>query len=909
MKFLFKNKIFDTIKMEQTQNVSVKPTNVSYGFTKQEPMFVKADELDHTFYFSVITGTYIDKKGDTHESRLFGSALNRDEFLDWYEKMPPSERHVNELLREGYSFHEYYDLDCYLTGPKVKEEHREHIPNLSPEKLFNSFIYMYDMYLSNKKISTDYKDHLSGWRITDSSNENKLSLHLVNKNVIFKNYEELSDWYSDFRKFINNRVESGIFTTYRTISSPDWNVCTKNRCMRFIYSSKYGQNRPLLPATWHTSSVEAPISDFFIQVENPVFTPIFVAPKISTKESSLTTIDLSINKKQIIDAFDKLDTNRFKNYEQWRETIWLLCHLLIGENEKTIEIVNEIHRFSKKGGDTYCESSTDRLINSYQFEKCNASIGSLLFWLKEDTNNIYRNIYGNNMIHKAEMKAKEEYDEIVSSFIFDNDQRLMFKEDIGLSEIYYKYYAKENVKTVSDKGDAYVWDNKLRIWVDTSPSYLENDMMVFLENFIGNKWADIRQKYHDDGIEMNGALNKAFNTLMKSICKKKNIKGVLQVLCSKTKDHNFLEVKNRAKNLLPISGGKVLDLKTSTVREREKADNFTFEMDVNYIPKDQRNSFEAIEGFNFSNKFFYDLANGDTDLQRYLKQFLGYCLTGETRERSLFVFYGNGMNGKSLLSNFMEKLLLKKQFYTACSEDVLLETGKRNRGGATPELVALQSARLAVLNETGKREKLNEVRIKALTGGDTITCRDLYQTGRDMIEFIPQCKYLMLTNNKPTFDADSRAMLDRLQLIPFSNRFSKDETFDDKVMITYKNHIFSYIVDGACEWYTIGKLHSTVSMKEAMNEWIQDVDIVHQFVSSECEKGTTLRVKPKDLYDAFTTFLNENGMRDKMMRKTEFLEKMRRTYNEVKSHGEIYFEGLRLSSTIVGSTSYTMPEM
>ena len=176
----------------------------------------------------------------------------------------------------------------------------------------------------------------------------------------------------------------------------------------------------------------------------------------------------------------------------------------------------------------------------------------------------------------------------------------------------------------------------------------------------------------------------------------------------------------------------------------------------------------------------------------------------------------------------------------------------------------------------------------------------------------------MLTNNRPNFDADSVAMLDRLRLIPFNNRFTKDESFDDKVMITYKQYIFSYLVDGAYEWYQSGKLQITTAMKSAMDEWVKDVDIVHEFITSECEKGTSLRIKVKDCYDAFTNYLISSGQREKILKKSDFLSKMRKTYTELKSNGEHYFTGLSLISSNTmesdvhnqsGSKVFVLPEM
>jgi len=88
---------------------------------------------------------------------------------------------------------------------------------------------------------------------------------------------------------------------------------------------------------------------------------------------------------------------------------------------------------------------------------------------------------------------------------------------------------------------------------------------------------------------------------------------------------------------------------------------------------------------------------------------------------------------------------------------------------ATPHLIPLIGARLAVLSETKKNEKLNEKIIKQLTGNDKISCRALYGS---QIEFRAICKLILLTNNKPGFNSDDLAMIDRLRYSPFKSRFT-----------------------------------------------------------------------------------------------------------------------------------------
>lgn len=59
--------------------------------------------------------------------------------------------------------------------------------------------------------------------------------------------------------------------------------------------------------------------------------------------------------------------------------------------------------------------------------------------------------------------------------------------------------------------------------------------------------------------------------------------------------------------------------------------------------------------------------------------------------------------------------------------DASLLISAKERGGATPEIVALKGKRAVFINETNKSDHLNESRVKYLAGDDMLSGRDLYE--------------------------------------------------------------------------------------------------------------------------------------------------------------------------------------
>ncbi len=111
------------------------------------------------------------------------------------------------------------------------------------------------------------------------------------------------------------------------------------------------------------------------------------------------------------------------------------------------------------------------------------------------------------------------------------------------------------------------------------------------------------------------------------------------------------ELDNNA-DLLPIKNGKIVELKSGTVRERTKEDKFSIECPVSFLDN-QDSQFEIVENF------LSELFNGNQQMVRYMQTLLGYCLTGHNSERSLFVCWSEGVNGKGTLSNILKKIIGK----------------------------------------------------------------------------------------------------------------------------------------------------------------------------------------------------------------------------------------------------------
>ena len=101
------------------------------------------------------------------------------------------------------------------------------------------------------------------------------------------------------------------------------------------------------------------------------------------------------------------------------------------------------------------------------------------------------------------------------------------------------------------------------------------------------------------------------------------------------------------------------------------------------------------------------------DLIRFLQQWGGYCLTGDTREHALVFGFGNGKNGKGVWLNTHTGIM---NDYAATAAMDTFTASKSDRHPT--DLAMLRGARLVSASETEEGRSWAESRIKQMTGGD-----------------------------------------------------------------------------------------------------------------------------------------------------------------------------------------------
>ena len=331
--------------------------------------------------------------------------------------------------------------------------------------------------------------------------------------------------------------------------------------------------------------------------------------------------------------------------------------------------------------------------------------------------------------------------------------------------------------------------------------------------------------------------------------------------------------------LLGVRNG-VIDLRTGRRRDGQKGDFITKSCGCAYDGTATAPGWLA---------FLDEIFEGQTDLTNYIQRAVGYTLTGDTREQSLFFLYGAGANGKS---TFIETLMeLLGDYGTTASQNILCF----NKHVREPldEITSLEGARFVSIAETGESH-MAEVRIKQLTGADTVTGKAHYQKAAS---FRPKFKLWIFGNSKPKIHGVDYAMWRRISLIPFNVQFpieEQDFTLKEKLLRELPG-ILNWAIEGALAWQAEDRQIPPECVVKATNEYREDEDVLRDFIAEKIEEAKDHQLPHKQLYAAYKQWHLE-GSAEKPFSSKRIAEMFReRGYKTPPAHaGAVIWWGIRL---------------
>lgn len=291
-------------------------------------------------------------------------------------------------------------------------------------------------------------------------------------------------------------------------------------------------------------------------------------------------------------------------------------------------------------------------------------------------------------------------------------------------------------------------------------------------------------------------------------------------------------------------------------------------------------------------QFLQEIYLGDYELIGFIKRLLGYSLTGSIKEQCVFCLYGQGANGKSTLTDTV--LSLFGQYGYAMPFSTI---EYNNRPTISNDLAQLYGRRFVIASETQEGVRLNEGRLKSITGGDVVTARFMY---KDLFSYKPQAKFILAFNHKPIITDDSEGAWRRIHLIQHKRVFKKHERDGDlpEKLLSERAGILNWMIEGCLEWQRDG-LKVPQSVLDGTTEYREEMNPLQSFIDDDCILGS-YQVRVTDLWEAYLYWADANREKFKLSKRqfNNRLESMnleRRSIKNKKGQVEKCWTGIGLA--------------
>lgn len=359
---------------------------------------------------------------------------------------------------------------------------------------------------------------------------------------------------------------------------------------------------------------------------------------------------------------------------------------------------------------------------------------------------------------------------------------------------------------------------------------------------------------------------------------------------------------NPIPHVLNLKNG-MFDMKTGEFLPHSPDYRSTVQLNIEYDPKAKCELFS--EKLN-------EIFDGDTDKLEYFKLWMLYCFMPTYQYQKLLILYGTGRNGKSVLMNLLSAMIGTSN----CSYESISDIAKENGYS----VIHLKDKLVNISMELSTKETETDT-IKRLTGGDIISCRQIY---KERIHFRNTARLIISTNSLPRVANLDKAFLGRMEIIEFTKSFvNNPDTELDQKLIKEIPGIFNLLIENRTKIFREDgsiRLQMPESLKGTIKKLSSNLHSVTEFVSENCElivldpTKSDRMIPMKNLYTAYADWCKESGYfacgkklfkevieanSDSLVRKLTYVT----TRNRVQYKNAIWILGVALTDDLSSNVS------
>lgn len=308
--------------------------------------------------------------------------------------------------------------------------------------------------------------------------------------------------------------------------------------------------------------------------------------------------------------------------------------------------------------------------------------------------------------------------------------------------------------------------------------------------------------------------------------------------------------------LLNVANGTI-DLRTGELRAHRREDLLTRLAPVEYDPDAQAPCWAA--------HLAYFLPNDN--VRRQVQRDLGLAMVGADLEELLDIWYGLGANGKTTTARVVQTVL--GDYAMQAAPNLLIQ--RRHEQHPT-ELADLRGARAVFSSEIGDGARLDEAKVKLLTGGDPLKARYMHA---NFFEIPNTWLITLICNHKPVVTGVDSAIWRRVRLVPWTVTMPREKREPQEIvtrrLVEEGPGILRWLLDGLADWRKDPQWVAP-EVLAATAAYQAEQDTLASFLADCCLQKDTAKTTVKALYDAYVEWSAGSG--DKPMGKTTFGRKL-----------------------------------
>lgn len=324
--------------------------------------------------------------------------------------------------------------------------------------------------------------------------------------------------------------------------------------------------------------------------------------------------------------------------------------------------------------------------------------------------------------------------------------------------------------------------------------------------------------------------------------KRRHVKDLLE----QEPDISMLSDQLDANRWLFNAANGTIDLRTGEFRDHNRSDLMTKISEVVYDPGAQCPHWEA---------FLAQIHPNDPEIVQYLQRFIGYSLTGLVTEQCFLFFHGSGSNGKSTMCDVLLRLFGE---YGKVADPSLL-VKKQMQSTHSEAVAALRGARLVFCTETEKGQRMDEQRLKHITGENTITARGAYEKE---VTFVNTSKVILSSNHELDIRGTDHAVWRRVRKVPFTVQIDEahiDPDFAEKLCKELSG-ILNWALEGCRQWREDPlRLGQAQTIYKATVAYREASDIVAAFVDEKFERDEAGSLSGSQIQNTYKSWAEEVG--------------------------------------------------